>query len=121
MMGSHGMFRKVNPYDEAIRTPMINSGGLATYSGWQRDRKPVLSNSVDIAPTTLGLCHLAKDGGNRSLSLRSPKAGRRIRARFSISSKRHSCWSSRFHQYALSWTDTTQVQNQDHGQGAVSE
>jgi arylsulfatase A-like enzyme len=60
MMGSHGMFRKVNPYEEAIRTPMIISGGLATYSGWEHGRRPVLSNSVDIAPTTLGLCHIGK-------------------------------------------------------------
>jgi arylsulfatase A-like enzyme len=60
MMGSHGMFRKVNPYEEAIRTPMIISGGVATYDGWKRGRFPVLSNSVDIAPTTLGLCNIAK-------------------------------------------------------------
>jgi arylsulfatase A-like enzyme len=59
-MGSHGMFRKVNPYDEAIRTPMIISGGRATYDGWKRGRLPVLSNSVDIAPTTLGLCDIQK-------------------------------------------------------------
>ncbi len=60
MMGSHGMFRKVNPYEEAIRTPMILSGGRATYDGWKRGRMPVLSNSVDIAPTTLGLCNIKK-------------------------------------------------------------
>jgi arylsulfatase A-like enzyme len=59
-MGSHGMFRKVNPYDEAIRTPMIISGGLPTYDGWKRGRLPVISNSVDIAPTTLGLCNIKK-------------------------------------------------------------
>jgi arylsulfatase A-like enzyme len=59
-LGSHGMFRKVNPYEEAIRTPMIISGGLPTYDGWKRGRLPVLSNAVDIAPTTLGLCNLKK-------------------------------------------------------------
>lgn len=60
MMGSHGMFRKVNPYEEAIKTPMLMSGGLPTYGGWKRGRIPVVSNSVDIAPTTLGLCGIAK-------------------------------------------------------------
>ncbi|MBV9036133.1 MAG: sulfatase [Acidobacteriaceae bacterium] len=60
MHGSHGMFRKTNPYEEAIRTPMILSGGLPVYDGWKDGRKPVLSNHVDIAPTTLGLCGITK-------------------------------------------------------------
>ena len=60
MQGSHGMFRKTNPYEEAIRTPMILSGGLPTYDAWRKGRMPVLSNHVDIAPTTLGLCGIKK-------------------------------------------------------------
>lgn len=60
MHGSHGMFRKTNPYDEAIRIPMIYSGGVAMYEGLKEGRVPVLSNHVDIAPTTLGLCGIAK-------------------------------------------------------------
>lgn len=60
MGGSHGMFRKVNPHEEAIRTPMIFSGGLPAYGGLKRGRVPVLSNHVDIAPTTLGLCGIKK-------------------------------------------------------------
>jgi arylsulfatase A-like enzyme len=60
MQGSHGMFRKTNPYEESIRTPMIISGGLATYDDWKKGRMPVLSNHVDIAPTTLGLCGIKK-------------------------------------------------------------
>ena len=59
-MGSHGMFRKVNPYDEAIRTPMIISSGQSTFKGWKRGKMRVLSNSVDIPVTTLGLCGIAK-------------------------------------------------------------
>lgn len=58
--GSHGMYRKTNPYEESIRTPMIISGGRARYHGWKNGRLPVLANHVDIAPTTLGLCGLAK-------------------------------------------------------------
>lgn len=60
MHGSHGMYRKTNPYEESIRTPMIISGGQARYNGWKNGRLPVVSNHVDIAPTTLGLCHIAK-------------------------------------------------------------
>jgi arylsulfatase A-like enzyme len=60
MHGSHGMFRKQNPYEESIRTPMIISGGIPGYDAWKRGRLPVLSNSVDIAPTTLGLCGIKK-------------------------------------------------------------
>ena len=58
--GSHGMFRKTNPYDESIRTPFILSGGISRYRPWKTGRMPVLSNHVDIAPTTLGLCGIAK-------------------------------------------------------------
>ena len=58
--GSHGMFRKTNPYEESIRTPFLISGGLARYQGWKNGHMPVLSNHVDIAPTTLGLCGIKK-------------------------------------------------------------
>ena len=74
-MGSHGMFRKVNPYDEAIRTPMLLSGGLPPYSS-RKGRVPVLSNHVDIAPTTLGLCGIQKPDWMRGTDyshLRMPK------------------------------------------------
>ena len=60
MGGSHGMFRKVTPYEEAIRTPMILSGAMPAYGGVKHGRVPVLSNHVDIAPTTLGLCGIKK-------------------------------------------------------------
>jgi arylsulfatase A-like enzyme len=65
MHGSHGMYRKTNPYEESIRTPMIISGGQARYQGWKDGRAPVVSNHVDIAPTTLGLCGIAKPGWMR--------------------------------------------------------
>jgi arylsulfatase A-like enzyme len=60
MHGSHGMYRKTNPYEESIRTPMIISGGQPRYHGWKVGSQPVLSNHVDIAPTTLGLCNIPK-------------------------------------------------------------
>ncbi len=60
MHGSHGMYRKTNPYEESIRTPMILAGGLPVYQGWKSGSRPVLSNHVDIAPTTLGLCGIRK-------------------------------------------------------------
>ena len=62
MHGSHGMYLKTNPYEESIRPPMILSGGQPQPSGvgWRVGRPPVLMNHVDIAPTTLGLCHIEK-------------------------------------------------------------
>lgn len=60
MHGSHGMFRKICPYEESIRTPFIISGGVPRYAPWKNGRLPVLSNHVDIAPTTLGLCGIRK-------------------------------------------------------------
>jgi arylsulfatase A-like enzyme len=44
--------------EESIRTPFTISGGLPRYSG--NGRLPVVSNHVDIAPTTLGLCGIRK-------------------------------------------------------------
>jgi arylsulfatase A-like enzyme len=65
MHGSHGMYRKTNPYEESIRTPMIISGGQPRYNGWKFGNVPVVANHVDIAPTTLGLCGIAKPGWMR--------------------------------------------------------
>jgi arylsulfatase A-like enzyme len=56
MHGSHGMLRKVCPYEESIRTPIIISGCQPRYPPWKNGNLPVLSNHVDIAPTTPGLC-----------------------------------------------------------------
>lgn len=58
MHGSHGQFHKMTPYEESIRVPFIISGptGLAVKAG--KDKAPL--NTVDIAPTTLGLAGLPK-------------------------------------------------------------
>ncbi|MEM7807414.1 MAG: sulfatase, partial [Planctomycetota bacterium] len=55
MHGSHGMFRKTNPYEESIRVPMIFGGGVPRY-GYKVFRSDALINHVDLAPTSLGLC-----------------------------------------------------------------
>lgn len=55
MHGSHGQFRKMNPYEEAIRIPFILSGTKANYHfGTPITDAPL--NHVDIPATTLGLC-----------------------------------------------------------------
>lgn len=61
MMGSHGQFRKMSPYEESIRIPVILSGGRRTaykhgLKGGYREK--VCFNHVDFAPTSLGLCGL---------------------------------------------------------------
>ncbi len=60
MHGSHGMLRKICPFEESIRTPYIISGGQPRYQPWATGRMPVVSNHVDLAPTTLGLCGIPK-------------------------------------------------------------
>ncbi len=60
MHGSHGKFRKIVPYEESIRTPMIISGAVPRYPPMRNGNPPVLSNHVDIAPTSLGLCGIKK-------------------------------------------------------------
>lgn len=54
--GSHGQFRKTSPYEESCRIPMILSGEVPHYDGRLIGRPNALFDSVDIAPTTLGLC-----------------------------------------------------------------
>jgi arylsulfatase A-like enzyme len=47
-------------HEESIRTPMIVSGEQQTYDGRGVGRVNAPMNHVDIAPTTLGLCGIAK-------------------------------------------------------------
>lgn len=60
MLGSHGQFRKTNPYEESIRIPFFIGGGQPAYEGRMTGRRQVLLNAPDIAPTTLGLCGIRK-------------------------------------------------------------
>ena len=53
--GSHGFFRKMTPYEEAIRVPLVIGGGRSPYD-CRRGRLGSPVNHVDLAPTTLGLC-----------------------------------------------------------------
>lgn len=70
MLGSHGNFGKVVPYEESVRTPFILGGADFFYNGQQSGVGPtqgysshphadVLINHVDIAATSLGLCGLS--------------------------------------------------------------
>ena len=59
MHGSHGQFRKTSPYEESLRIPFILSGGPSVYQV-KRGRSTAPINTVDIAPTTLGLAGLPK-------------------------------------------------------------
>lgn len=55
MHGSHGQFRKTNPYEESIRVPFIIGGHQPRYQN--RDGYiPIPINHVDIGATSLGLC-----------------------------------------------------------------
>ncbi len=56
MHGSHGMYRKTNPFEESIRVPFIIGGERMRYDNRADGRTSTLLNAVDIAPTTLGLC-----------------------------------------------------------------
>ncbi len=64
MHGSHGLFRKTNPYEESIRVPMIISGADPAYDG-KRGPVDILMNHVDVAPTSLGLAGVPVPGWMR--------------------------------------------------------
>jgi arylsulfatase A-like enzyme len=57
--GSHGLFKKTNPYEESIRVPLVISGEQPFY-GRKTGPCNVPVNHVDMAPTTLGLCGIQK-------------------------------------------------------------
>jgi arylsulfatase A-like enzyme len=56
--GSHGMFKKTNPYEESVRIPYIISGAGRRYNPYNTGRSDAMVNHVDIAPTTLSLCDI---------------------------------------------------------------
>ncbi len=61
MQGSHGEYRKRLPYEESMRVPFIIGGEQPMAYGDRRTgRIPAVANTVDIAPTTLGLCGIQK-------------------------------------------------------------
>jgi arylsulfatase A-like enzyme len=61
MHGSNGQFLKMTPHEESIRIPFLIGGEQPHgYDGRGNGRFPVPLNHVDIAPTTLGLCGIAK-------------------------------------------------------------
>jgi arylsulfatase A-like enzyme len=59
MHGSHGQFLKTSPWEESIRVPFLIGGGIPYYVQ-KRATCDAPLNHVDIAPTTLGLCGVAK-------------------------------------------------------------
>lgn len=61
MHGSHGQFRKLTPYQEAVHIPLIIAGekrGTYYPDRFAEQRGDVLFHPVDLAPTSLGLCGL---------------------------------------------------------------
>jgi arylsulfatase A-like enzyme len=62
MHGSHGIFHKTCPWEEAIGIPFIMGGHQSVYD-FGIGREPLTINHVDIAPTTLGLCGIKKPDG----------------------------------------------------------
>ncbi len=55
MLGSHGRWGKSQPWEEAIRIPCVLGGAVPYYHG-RAGRFDAPVNTVDLAPTTLGLC-----------------------------------------------------------------
>ncbi|MFW5839060.1 MAG: sulfatase [Planctomycetota bacterium] len=55
LAGSHGQFRKMSPYNEAIGIPFFINRGNTSYGHWGGRIPNVPINHVDIAPTSLGL------------------------------------------------------------------
>ncbi len=56
LLGSHGAYKKQQPYDESIRVPMLCR--LPENLGIPSGEKDAILNSEDIFPTILGLCNI---------------------------------------------------------------
>ena len=81
MHGSHGQFLKMTAYEESIRIPfMIGGEQPQAYGGRRTGNVPVPINNVDIAPTTLGLCGIAKPGWMAGTDYSHYRMGRRTPA-----------------------------------------
>jgi arylsulfatase A-like enzyme len=56
LLGSHGAYKKQQPYDESIRVPMLYR--LPENLGISNGDRAAIMNSEDILPTILGLCNI---------------------------------------------------------------
>lgn len=56
LLGSHGAYKKQQPYEESIRVPMLYR--LPENLGIPSGEKDAILNSEDILPTILGLCNI---------------------------------------------------------------
>jgi arylsulfatase A-like enzyme len=56
LLGSHGYYKKQQPYDESVRIPMIYY--IPEALGGKAEKFEALINADDIMPTLLGLCHV---------------------------------------------------------------
>lgn len=66
--GSHGMFRKSNPYEESVRIPCIVGGTSYCQEVGGAGRSDAVFNHVDFAPTALGLCGIDKPAHMKGVS-----------------------------------------------------
>ncbi len=57
MHGSHGLFRKSLPFEEAVRIPLVVGGPPLPHQNFRECDELVAA--VDLAPTTCGLCGIA--------------------------------------------------------------
>ncbi len=57
LLGSHGAYKKQQPYEESIRVPMLFY--IPDHLGISSGPKDALINSEDILPTLLGLCDIS--------------------------------------------------------------
>lgn len=60
LLGSHGAYKKQQPYEESIRVPMLFY--VPEHLGIIPGPKDALINSEDIMPTLLGLCDISIPG-----------------------------------------------------------
>ena len=79
MHGSHGLYRKTCPFEEAIRIPFLIGGEIARYNGRREGRFAAPLNQVDIAPTTLGLCGIRKRLGWKGRTTPTTASKRNVR------------------------------------------
>jgi arylsulfatase A-like enzyme len=79
MLGSHGQFRKMNPYEESIRIPFIIAGEQPRYLGRVNGAQDAFLTAPDIAPTTLGLCGIPKPSWMQGTDLSAFRFANRTR------------------------------------------
>ena len=76
LLGSHGAYKKQQPYEESIRVPMLYY--IPEHMNIEGGERAALMNSEDIMPTLLGLCDIPIPNSVEGMNYRGYLEGKEL-------------------------------------------